>query len=122
MSNTINRNISRGLGVVFGDSGQQATWYRYSGSAAGAPAFGIQGGAVYATAAASIIQSRNTTTREAQVAGGQLAVGGIPILSRQEFGKDDRVRLETKTYSIDGTPLAQFLGGVQFFVVNLKPV
>lgn len=119
---TLNTHIARGLQKVFGDGGQQATWYRYSGSADGAPWAGIQGGVVYATAAASIIQSRNTTTREAQVAGGQLAVGGIPVLSRQEFGKDDRIRFETKTYSIDGTPLAQFLGGVQFFVVNLKPV
>ena len=119
---SLNTHVARGLKKVFSDGGQQATWYRYSGTANGSPQFGIQGAAVYATAAASIIQSRRTTRHEAQVAGGQLDAGMIPIFSRQEFGKEDRIRFDARTYTVDGHPLVEFLGGTQFFKINLKPI
>ena len=94
MVSPLDGRVKQGLGRVFAQAGQQATWYRYSGSAAGSPEYGIAGVETYITGRLSVVQGA-LTPMEQQIAGGQINAAEFSLLVREPVSQQDMFRVGT---------------------------
>lgn len=110
----LDAQVKRGLDRVFSQAGQHVTWYRYSGTAAGSPEYGIAGVETYLTGSLLVVQG-GLTPVEQQQAGGQVNAAEFALLVREQVGKDDLLRIGTgATYRVIGAAATAFVGGVGF--------
>src|ERR1051325_2501750 len=107
------RNIERGLDSVFREAGQNVTWFKYSGTAAGLPEFGLGVSTTYATSYVQAILDRGRPL-ERVAPGGVSEQGMLNMLVREPVGKDDMLELSTIRYRVEGAPTPVFLGATQF--------
>lgn len=120
MVSPLDSRVKRGMAVAFQQGGQQATWYRYSGSAAGSPEYGIGGVETYLTGRLAVIQG-DLTPREVQEAGGQVNAAEFALLVREPVGQQDMIRIGTGAqYRVAGQPSTAYVGGVCFYRLLLQ--
>lgn len=113
------RNIERGLDSVFREAGQNVTWFKYSGTAAGLPEFGLGYSTTYYTAYVQAILDRGRPM-ELPTPGGASEQGMLNLLVREPVGKDDMMELATIRYRAEGSPTPIFLGATQFYRVPVR--
>lgn len=120
MVGPLDRRVQQGLRRVFEQAGQAATWYRFSGTAAGAPEYGIAGAETYLTGSLQVVLGELTPQERAE-AGGQINAAEFALLVREPIGKDDQVRIGTGAqYRVAGNLSTAHLQGVQFYRVLVR--
>ena len=120
MVSPLDGRVKQGLARVFAQAGQRATWYRYSGSAAGSPEYGNAGVETYITGRLSVVQGALTPV-EQQQDGGQINAAEFSLLVREPVGQQDMFRLGTGAqYRVAGQPSTAYVGGVCFYRLLLQ--
>lgn len=120
MVSPLDNRVKAGMARVFSQAGQPATWFRYSGSAAGSPEYGIAGIETYSTGRLSVVQGA-LTPMEQQMAGGQINAAEFAVLVREPVGQQDMFRLGTGAqYRVAGQPSTAWVGGVCFYRLLLQ--
>ncbi len=120
MVQRLDQRVKLGLRKVFEQAGQPATWYRYSGSAAGSPEYGIAGVETYITGTLAVLQG-DLTPAEMQVAGGQITRAQFALLVREPVSQQDMFRIGTGAqYRVAGPPTTAIVGGACFYRLILE--
>jgi hypothetical protein len=110
--------IIRGLEQVFNRVGQNLTWYKYSGSAAGSPEFGEGVTVTYGTAEIRAIVwqgLRQIGGLEIQHPGGASQQGSIQCALREPVGPDDMLDFANARWRLEGEGTPVFLGATHYY-------
>mgnify|MGYP001583612058 CR=1 FL=1 len=111
--------IERGLDRIFQDAGANAVWFRYSGTAASLPEYGLGISVTYYTAYVRCLLAA-AKPQESQLPGGAYEQGMLEIKTREVLGKDDMVELGTIRYRVEGAPQQVLLGPTLFYRLLLR--
>ncbi len=111
------RSIQKGLDNIFQLGAQSLRWFKFSGTAASLPEFGLGVATTYYTAYIKAIISRPQRGDPGEVpqVGGVTQQGALIAQTRESIGPTDMLEFGTTRYRVEGEPVPVFLGATHFY-------